>query len=147
PASQIQESPTEQEWVEISQQWRLEHELTHIATQRLVGEMRLNLFDELIADALGMIKSLKYFSADLFCKGLGINADGSITKEGRVHTYTSKLNSIDKSTACELVIKRAHELEKLLSKGTIKSERIDVLRYLTQQTLDQPLSEARSNSS
>ncbi|MFL0777320.1 MAG: hypothetical protein AB8A46_03835, partial [Prochlorococcus sp.] len=91
--------------------------------------------------------SLKYFSADLFCKGLGINDDGSIIKEGRVHTYTSKLNSIDKSTACELVIKRAHELEKLLSKGTIKSERIDVLRYLTQQTLDQPLSEARNSSS
>ena len=37
--------------------------------------MRLNLYDKLIADALGMLKALKIFSADLFRVDLGVNID------------------------------------------------------------------------
>ena len=138
PASAIPGKPTNDEWVEMSQRWRLEHELTHLATQRLVGEMRLNLFDELVADALGMLKGLKFFSTDLFRQGLGLNNDASTNPTGRVHTYLKGLNENDSKTACQYALQRANELEKLLESGIIENERLPLLRYLTKQRLDQP---------
>ena len=42
-------------WLKASSNLRLEHELTHLATKRLLGEMRRNLLDELIADCMGMV--------------------------------------------------------------------------------------------
>ena len=101
--------------------------------------MRLNLFDELIADALGMIKALGFFSALLFLQGIGINADGSPKKDARVHIYIRELNIDDKLSACRYLIKRAKELEELLLIGEIPHERIFLLKFLTQNQLDQPL--------
>ncbi len=138
PAKAIPGKPTTSQWLEISQHWRLEHELTHLTTQRLVGEMRLNLFDELIADSLGMLKALHLFSADLFRQGLGLNLDATTTKNGRVHTYLGGLDHKNSQIVCKYVLQRAIELEKLLSVRLIPYERIPLLRYLTQQTLDQP---------
>ena len=139
PANIIPGKPTEEKWIQLSQLWRLEHELTHIATRRLVGEMRLNLFDELIADTLGMIKALETFSAVLFLQGIGINADGSTKKDGRVHTYTRELSEDNKVSACRYLVKRANELEGLLLIGDISHERNSLLKFLTQNQLDQPL--------
>ena len=53
----------EEAWLAASSKLRLEHELTHLATQRLLGEMRLNLLDELIADCMGMVAALGCFNA------------------------------------------------------------------------------------
>lgn len=41
----------------------LEHELTHLTTKRLLGEMRLNHLDELIAECMGMVAALGKFNA------------------------------------------------------------------------------------
>ena len=101
--------------------------------------MRLNLFDELIADALGMIKVLETFSALLFLQGIGINGDGSTKIDGRVHTYIRELSADNKLSACRYVIKRAKELEELLLIGEIPHERNCLLKFLTQNQLDQPL--------
>ena len=138
PASAIPGKPTKEKWLEMSQIWRLEHELTHIATKRLVGEMRLNLFDELLADALGMINSLQLYSADLFRLGLGLNVDATTTLNGRVHTYIKGLKQQDSKYACEHVLMRSIELEKLLKNCLLPYDRMALLRYLTQQRLDQP---------
>ena len=35
--------------------------------------MRINLFDELLADAIGMKTALGHFQAELFRQGLGLN--------------------------------------------------------------------------
>ena len=137
PSRVIPGKPSTQEWLEMSQSWRLEHELTHLATQRLAGEMRLNLFDELVADALGMLEALKLFSADLFRQGLGLNHDGSTTATGRVHTYLKGLNENSSNAACIYVLQRAQELEKLIATGLVPIERMALLRYLTKQRLDQ----------
>ena len=137
PASTIPDNPTTSQWLEISQHWRLEHELTHLATQRLVGEMRLNLFDELVADSLGMLKALQFFSADLFRHSLGLNVDATTSENGRVHTYLVGLDHKNSQIACKYVLQRATELEKLLSARLIPYKRIPLLRYLTQQKLDQ----------
>lgn len=50
--------PSNQSWLKASTVLRLEHELTHLATKRLLGEMRLNLLDELVADCMGMVAAL-----------------------------------------------------------------------------------------
>ena len=138
PSSVIPGKPTTQEWLEISQSWRLEHELTHLATKRLAGEMRLNLFDELVADALGMLKALKLFSADLFRQGIGLNNDASTNSTGRVHTYLKGLNENSRREACIYVLQRAQELEQLIATGLVPKERMALLRYLLKQKLDQP---------
>lgn len=69
PARLIPGNPTNEKWIELSQHWRLEHELTHLATKRLAGKLRLTSYDEQIDDALGMLKSLKIFSGDFFSNG------------------------------------------------------------------------------
>jgi hypothetical protein len=58
PAAELPWDLSEEEWCRRSGDLRLEHELTHIATQRVLGEMRLNLLDELIADAMGMLMAM-----------------------------------------------------------------------------------------
>ena len=145
PISVIPGKPTTKAWLEISQHWRLEHELTHLATQQLAGEMRLNLFDELVADALGMLRALNVFSADLFRQGLGLNNDASTTKTGRVHTYLKGLNEDASKLACQYVLQRAHELEQLLEGGIIPYERMALLSYLIKQKLDQPFTANRGS--
>lgn len=136
-AAAIPGNPTTSQWLEISHQWRLEHELTHLATKCLVGEMRLNLFDELVADALGMLNSMQLYSAELFRRGLGLNIDATTTPNGRVHTYLTGLDLHDRHIACEYVLQRAYELEELLTSGLISHERIPLLQYLTKQRLNQ----------
>lgn len=139
PSSIIPGTPTKKRWLNLSQIWRLEHELTHIATKRLVGEMRLNLFDELLADELGMIKTLELFSAELFRLGLGLNVDATATSDGRVHTYIKKLAPEDSKLACRYVLNRAKELVDLLKARAIPAEQMVLLRYLTMQQLDKPI--------
>ena len=45
---------------------RLEHEFTPLATREVLGEMCMNLLDELIADCMGMPAALGPFSAEVF---------------------------------------------------------------------------------
>lgn len=130
---------TEQEWIQCSHIWRLEHELTHIACKLLVGEMRLNLYDELLADAMGMRKSLGYFDAKLFALTLGLKNDGIADKQGRVHTYTNELTDQEKIKVQKLVLERAYELEELLRHEIYGIDDISLLRILTRNRLDKRL--------
>ncbi len=138
-ASSIPNNPNLDQWLEQSQRWRLEHELTHIACRKLAGEMRINLFDELIADAIGMRTALGSFHADLFRQGLGLNHDGTIQKDARAHVYVQMLDPNYHVKACQMVLERAQELEQLLEAKQLPSNPIELLKILTQSTLDQPL--------
>ena len=42
PASSVPGSLSEEAWIEASSKLRLEHELTHLTTKRLLGKMHLN---------------------------------------------------------------------------------------------------------
>ena len=139
PVSMIPGQDEPELWIDLSQTWRLEHELTHIACKRLVGEMRINLFDELIADAIGMLTALGYFNAEVFRHGLGLNAKGGIMDGARALVYLENLDLAEHRKACQMVLKRAEELEGLLLEGKITSHPIELLRYLTRCRLDQPL--------
>lgn len=129
----------EEEWIQCSHLWRLEHELTHIACKCLVGEMRLNLYDELLADAMGMRASLGYFDANLFALTLGLNSDGTAKKDGRAYTYTKKLNDKEENEAFKLVLERAYELDDLLKKQIAGIDDISLLKILTRNQLNKKL--------
>ena len=130
----------EAEWIHCSYIWRLEHELTHVACKSLVGEMRLNLYDELLADSIGMRASLGYFDATLFGLTMGINCNGIAQTNGRVHTYTKGLNDQERLDAQKLVMERAYELDELLSHDISGIDDISLLKILTRNKLDRKLS-------
>jgi hypothetical protein len=82
-ASEVPGYPDAASWQMASTALRLEHELTHLATKRLLGEMRLNLLDELIADCMGMVAALGQFDAQLFGRCLGLDPHGDPLAGGR----------------------------------------------------------------
>ena len=132
-------NPTYLKWLEISRQWRLEHELTHLATKFLINEMRINLFDELIADSLGMLKAINIFSADIFLKGLGIKPNAQLHENARAKTYIEGLDNKDKYIVIKHIMNRAKELEQLIILKRIQIDKISLLKFLIRQQLDQPL--------
>jgi hypothetical protein len=132
------------EWLAASTTLRLEHELTHLATKRLLGEMRLHLLDELIADCMGMVAALGTFDAKLFCRCLGINVNSVeiAIANGRWESYTKELSPEQAAQAVQLVMKRGRELEGLLKKNPAllaPDQAMPLLRWLCCQRLDQQL--------
>ena len=119
---------------------RLEHELTHLATKRLLGEMRLNLLDELVADCMGMVAALGLFDAQLFGLCLGLDPNGAPLPAGRWRTYVPDLDAGDAHQALRLVMERARELQALLQADPdlLRPESAMArLHWLCQQRLDQ----------
>jgi hypothetical protein len=105
PAASLPISLDQQGWIYVSTALRLEHELTHLCTKQYLGEMRLNLLDELIADAMGQLVALGGFSAEVFERCL----------QHRWQAYVGELEPEEAQLALELVLTRARELEVALS--------------------------------
>ncbi|MDF0556031.1 hypothetical protein [Kamptonema sp. UHCC 0994] len=79
---------SELEWLPISLTIRLEHECTHYFTRRLLGSMRNNLMDELIADYRGIIAANNgNYRADWFLRFLGLEAYPEYRQGGRMENY------------------------------------------------------------
>ncbi len=139
PARAVPGDLSGSQWLAASSALRLEHELTHLATKRALGEMRLNLLDELIADCMGMVAALGWFNAELFGRCLGIEA-----ADGRWSTYTQELSESDARQAIAWVIARSHELEQRLSDHhwlLQPAQAMQRLQWLCTQHLDQPISD------
>lgn len=141
PAETIPGQPDPERWLDLSQIWRLEHELTHIACTRLVGEMRINLYDEIVADAMGMTKALGHFDADLFRRGLGLSREGTPNADARAHVYVSTLEPEDHAQAFQLALQRSRELETLLSDERWPTKSLELLAKLVSGQLSRPLSD------
>ncbi len=137
PASAIPGALSDDAWLAASTTLRLEHELTHLATKRLLGEMRLNLLDELIADCMGMVAALGWFNAELFGRCLGLSSGA-----GRWTTYTTALGETQAHRALELVMCRARELESRLSEQPellLQEQAMERLHWLCRQRLNQQI--------
>ncbi len=134
-------------WVTASTTLRLEHELTHLATKALLGTMRLNLLDELVADAMGMVAALGRFDAHLFGRCLGVDCtkgDQPIA-QGRWSSYTRELEQADAHKAVALVMARSRELQSRIdTQPTLTNPALAMarLQWLCQQRLDQPITTA-----
>lgn len=141
-ADQVPGHLDDQAWLEASSTLRLEHELTHLATKRLLGEMRLNLLDELIADCMGMVAALGQFRSELFGRCLGVEADNQPRPNGRWLSYTQDLQTPDAHAAVHLALARSRELETVLNAHPqlLRPEQaMQRLHWLCQQRLDQPI--------
>ena len=112
-ASELELAITDSEWRRRSMSLRLEHEFTHYATKRLWGTMRTNLFDELLADFMGMTHALGRFSKDAFSRFLGLSHWPTAKPNARVHAYQGTLDGQAFVIAGHLILSAAAELERL----------------------------------
>lgn len=75
------------EWLDQSLRIRLEHECAHYFTLRHFGCMHSNMYDELIADYLGICAVAPHFRADWFLQFIGLDNAPEIRKDGRLYNY------------------------------------------------------------
>jgi hypothetical protein len=73
-------------WAATSVAIRLEHECAHYFTRRVLGSMRNNLLDELIADYVGIASAAGAFRADWFLRFMGLEGAG-YREGGRLQNY------------------------------------------------------------
>ena len=107
--------------------------------------MRLNLLDELVADAMGMVAALGCFEARLFGRCLGLDEHDQPIANGRWLSYTRELSETEARKALQLVMARARELETALKRHPhLLQPQLAMVRlqWLCQQRLDVPLTAA-----
>ncbi len=115
-AAQLGLALSEAEWVERSTALRVEHEFTHYATHRVFGTMSLNLFDETLADFMGMTHALGAFRADWYLCFLGLEAWPEVRAGGRARTYASELGPAAFELLCAVTVRAARNLESLAAR-------------------------------
>jgi len=77
----------EAQWQERSLVLRREHELTHYFTYRVFGAFRNNVFDELLADFVGLARAFGHYRADWALRFLGLEAYPAWRPGGRLSIY------------------------------------------------------------
>lgn len=113
----------EADWIATSGAIRLEHELAHHATHRLLGSYRLHLHDELVADFMGFTAALGTFDAALFLECLGVPQamNEPSPQHARFRHYLGDLDERGLPALRALVANAAANLERfagLVPKGT-----------------------------
>jgi hypothetical protein len=76
----------EADWLERSLVIRREHECAHYFTWRVFGTIRTHVFDELLADFVGLVRAYGRYPGALARRFLGIDADGR-RLGGRLDNY------------------------------------------------------------
>lgn len=76
-----------EKWLEQSLQIRLAHEGAHYFTLRRFGRMRINMYDELIADYAGIKAVQPHFRADWFLRFIGLEDYPRLREAGRLNNY------------------------------------------------------------
>jgi len=127
---------TEDEWLERSARLRIEHEFAHYATRRIFGAMSLNLFDETLADLLGVTHALGRFEASWFLRFLGLEEWPEVREDGRVHTYTKGLSPPAFTLLCSVVVRAARAIESLARRRSRPDERERLFLALASLGLD-----------
>lgn len=78
---------SEPTWRALSFQIRLHHECCHYFTKSVLGSMRNNLLDELLADYLGIVAALGHFRASWFLRFMGLEDEHTWCPGGRIGNY------------------------------------------------------------
>ena len=102
-------------WNYLSLRIRLEHECAHYFTRRVFGSMSNSLLDELIADYVGLAAVTGSFRAEWFLRFMGVDRDGRMRPDGRLHIYrgTPPLSTDAFAVLQRLVRSAAYGLEAL----------------------------------
>lgn len=75
------------EWSRASLTIRLEHECAHYFTRRVLGSMRNNLLDELLADYMGIVAAAERYRAEWFLRFVGLEEADGCRAGGRLWNY------------------------------------------------------------
>ncbi|MEO0472790.1 MAG: hypothetical protein AAF206_24455 [Bacteroidota bacterium] len=78
------------EWLQHSSLIRLEHECTHFFTLRYFGSMANNMYDELLADYMGISKVYGHFRSDWFLQFIGLENYPAYRSGGRMENYLGR---------------------------------------------------------
>ena len=78
---------SESEWKLYSYSIRLEHECAHLFTLKKYGSASNNLHDELIADYVGITKTIGYYSMDWMLAFMGLENYPTYRKGARLENY------------------------------------------------------------
>ncbi|HEV3050854.1 MAG TPA: hypothetical protein VGX50_11115 [Longimicrobium sp.] len=103
-----------EEWSRASITIRLEHECAHYFTRRVLGSMRNNLHDELLADYAGIVAAAGRFRSDWFLRFMGLEDDEGCRADGRLWNYRGDPPLSDAAFAVlqRLVRAAAHQVER-----------------------------------
>lgn len=104
-------------WRAASHIIRREHESTHYFTRRVLGSMRNNVFDELVADYVGIVAVAGRFRADWFLKFMGLEESPRYRSSGRFENYTTGLSTEASNVLRHLVVRAAWNLESASAKA------------------------------
>lgn len=74
------------DWLERSLTIRREHECAHYYTWRVFGTIRTHVFDEILADFVGLVRAYGHYPGALARRCLGLDAEGRRTG-GRIDNY------------------------------------------------------------
>jgi hypothetical protein len=74
-------------WLQTSLRLRLEHECTHYFTRRVFASMQKNLWDELLADYMGILAAQGAYNAKWFLLFLGLEDYPAYRSGGRFEKY------------------------------------------------------------
>ncbi len=112
PAAQMGLDP--RAWSRASVTIRLEHECAHYFTRRVLGSMRNNLLDELMADYAGIVAAAGAYRADWFLRFMGLEGADGLRAGGRLGNYRGDPTLSDGAFAVlqGLVRAAARELER-----------------------------------
>ncbi len=110
----------EPDWRKLSLLIRREHESTHYLTRRILGRMRNNLMDELMADYRGIVAAVGRFRADWFLLFLGLEDFPTYRAGGRLEHYRGipPLSDSAFQLLQQMVVQAAHHLESVDRKLT-----------------------------
>lgn len=103
----------EEEWLSKSLVIRREHECTHYFTYRVFRSMRNNVFDELIADFVGLVRAFGVYRGDLGRRFLGVEAFPAIRQGSRLDVYRSGLSDEALPAIASLAVAATRNLQAL----------------------------------
>ncbi len=90
----------EHEWLERSLVIRREHEFTHYFTYRTFGSIRSHVFDELVADFVGLLHAFGRYQPALALRFLGLESVPAIRPDGRFWVYRGQPPLSDRGMTC-----------------------------------------------
>ena len=112
---------SDEEWLARSLVIRCEHECTHYFTYRVFRSMRNNLFDELIADFVGLVRAFGRYRGELARRFLGLEAFPAIRAGGRLAVYRAGLSDEALPTAGSLALSAIDNLQALADRQDLCS--------------------------
>lgn len=120
---------SESEWLGHSFSIRLHHECAHYYTQRYLGGMHIHLHDEVLADYMGLVQTMGYFSLDWFLAFFGVEGK-NYRPGGRMENYLPPaLNSPQNQEAISHVLKAVGRNLLCYHRFLVETERSDELSF------------------